>query len=787
MLESLSEHQRLIADRQAQQLEQQKRTNAATQAVADITKKSADVTQDLMGNLAPALETVDKLQKGKTRQEQLRGSGNFGDFLEFVGNEVRDPDTYTRTGRAKTLAETTSLMNVQTQVAQLKQSALQDLSQVVKADLEASGGQLALASLMETQSAERMTAEVARVEQQAMLLQQNRALAQQKLATMSIEETKAAAVKAAGGSIDVGGVLISAGDLEARVLELDNSAYLAETRQAARELKNTALEQKIARKQLENMNLPQLRELTITGSPDYNLSDINDVYKLKTAAQAEGIAYDVQMNKYANWSDGVLVPVIQDLQKIEPSIPKNSSLDSSFKGYQGTVMAVTRVLQGYREAGRDMPPEVIAQADITIQEARTQFESAITKEAKQRSGNDQDLENIYTEMYRGNPVPRASVEAALITRLNKGMPLTDVLPPETAKLVQQKFNTKFQEKMLQNQMGLGSDKTTLKQEAMQEAIYEGVQNSITGRTNELFWDQANKAGNPLSGILTPYQVMGMVAESDARGLKAFAATYQLDEAEMQAVADGNEIPGKVTRRDAQNLEVMQNQELLMRLDSMGAGKAEQYVDWWNKNGDQYVAEKKAARLAVSRTAGVQEAAMETYASDIEADQIRGYQQGINDAFDSYNGLKQQRYQEMISFDLKPEHRQAALLQFDESLSDGERKQFMSGFLLPLIREGQKNGLDFTKINAIVEQAIDSNVAATPEIGKLLKKVAKNRPAIVGRVESMMERPFWSYLAPVKMSPRSGMDPSEWLDNTVRQNGFTWYAESLKGERENARP
>jgi hypothetical protein len=132
---------------------------------------------------------------------------------------------------------------------------------------------------------------------------------------------------------------------------------------------------------------------------------------------------------------------------------------------------------------------------------------------------------------------------------------------------------------------------------------------------------------------------------------------------------------------------------------------------------------------------------------------------------------------MVNFDLNPKHRQAVLLQMDDSLNDQEKKIFMKDFLLPIIDEAQKNGLSYEDTNIQVEKAIDANMAPNEQVAKLLKKVAKKRPSIITNIESATGNIFWR-IAPGES--RMGFQPHTFVRRSVLGSSYVWYQDALKG-------
>ncbi len=418
--------------------------DAANRQLSEIAQRQAQVSQELVSSLEPILKTVGDAESGRKEQEALKSSGNPLDFLTSIGNEIVDPGKYTAAGRSKRVAEATQQMNVLSSVAGLKQAAMADLGKAVEADFIAGQGALNAATLTTQQQNELLQAEVTKVSAQAQTMANLASMQETAMMSMTSEQLKALSAKANGQPIDVGGVIIQPGMLQQRMDAMAERDLLAENRQLAREANRVELERKLAKKQLETMSLEELRPMMLSGSPDYALADIKEVYQTKQDAMTAAIDRDSKIYQYTDFGASILAPAIQDLDRAMPNIPKGSPLESAASGYKTMLVAVTTSLQEYQKSGQPIPVEMIDAANKTILASKESFEKQIEKEAKFKAKGDKDLQDIYMETYRGNQPPQASVESAIQTRLKKGAPLEDVLPPKEAKRISQLYNEKFQ-------------------------------------------------------------------------------------------------------------------------------------------------------------------------------------------------------------------------------------------------------------------------------------------------------------------------------------------------------
>lgn len=766
---SLTRQDEFRAARQKQEQDMLAETEKANREKAKIAQQSTAVSQQLAKDTTGLVDTLGKVESAKQEVDALRSSSNPLDMLSLIGKQVRDPTLYTREGRSKTVAEANQLLNAKTQVASIQQSALQDLSQLVDTNLALKGAGLRSAQLSESQNQELIQAEVTRIQTMGANLAASNTLQEQKLAMMSEEETRRVFETSKGQPIDVGGVVLSPGLLEQRMQTLEDRQIMRDARESARDSKKLELEKKIAKKELETMNVEELRPLLLNGDSRYDLADIKQVYDTKMNAKTADLERQTQLFKYSDFGASTLVPAIQDADRMGQAIPSNSPAGVALKAYQNSIGFVASRLKQFQDSGVPIPVEIIASADVALREEREKLDKAIDKEATLKSKGDKNLKDAYTNLFRGEPVDRASVTSAVQTRLEKGAPLDDILPPEVGKLVQTRYQEIFQDLQRKNSMNpLGSDKATIKQMAMQQAINEGIGTVITNRTQDLFTNQLKDPSNPLYGAMSPNTFLGMVAKADAEGTADFKRTYGLSDEEYTRFAKGEAIEGKVTSAQRAELGVIQSQRLLMQLDSVNPGLAKKYSEWWSTKGPAYAEKTQQDRIANATRSGLPDAAMETYAGDMEKEGQYAYMQVMSAAYDSYEGAKEERFNNMVSFDYKPTHRQAALLQMDESLNDGERQAFMKGFIFPLMAQAREGNLDYEQTNALIEKAIDANVAEDPQIAKLLNKVAKNRSRITENVESIMTKPFWR-----------AQNPN--LRRALSVRKYAWY-EEIAGEQ-----
>jgi hypothetical protein len=790
--QSLAQQDALREQRQLEQQKQALRVDQGQKDMAKIAVAGTQVSQQVVDSMAGLTKVVGENQKAEQEMRDLQTSGNAGDFIQAIGKTISDPQRYTAAGRAKRLAEESNNVQALTAVASAKQNMLSMAAGAVDAQVKAQAGPLNMAQLQETQGNERIQAELARTQTQAQTLATNNQLQEQQLAMMSPADTKAALAKSGGKPIDVGGVIISPGQLQSRVDQLDARQDIADARQAAQETKRLDLNDKLARRELETYSVEELRPMLLNGDPTgkFKLNDIKQVYDTKTAAQTDAIQTAVKAFQFQDFGASTIAPAADEINKIQPNVTPGTPLARQLQQFKSTVGAVANTAEQFRNketGGYDMPPAVAAASNLAVNDAHDKLMAEVNKQAKQQAKGDKNVEEILNNTLVGNPAPKETVQAAILDRLDNNRPLNDILSDATATKVKQIYTQTYQNLLSQaiaNPMANSAEsKKLLKEQAQQEAIKQGIGQEITSRTVDLVTNQIDMPDNPLVGQYDKNSFLREVANADSRGRKIFKDTYNLTDEEMARVSQGQAVPDKgVGPEQIANLTTTQNQELFLELDSHQNGLAKKYVDWWGQKGGDYINRVQDARHQEAQKGGIQGLSYESYASEMETQQSQDYVGSLQDSFNNgYDQTKKERYHNLVSFDTRPEYRQAALLQLDSSLTDSEKQKFMGDFLLPAIKDMAAKGGTYTYINDQVEQMIQAGVSNSPEVQKILQKVSKNRTNNVNTLEGILVKPFWNRVA-LSMTPFAS-DPESTLERSVSsRREYQWFEDLYKEQK-----
>lgn len=797
LTQTFDNQDQLLQKRQAEEAAQQARVNEAQADMAKISVASAKVSQSVADSMGALGTVLDQTHKNAQEQDQLLHSGNPWDALQLVGKQMLNPEDYTRAGRDKKLAEASQEANVRVSIGAAQQAMLQDASKAVEMQATAQAGPLNIAKMAETQGQERIQAELTRVQAQAGQLATSTQMQNLTLANMGADQTRAALASSKGQPINVGGVTITPGALETRVQELDQRQDIQESREAARTQQKMNLDKRLAQRELSTMNLEELRPLMATGDPSgrFDLDDIKHAYDIKSQAQTDIIGNAMKQLQFADFGANVIAPAADQINQMQPGIPKGTPLEREFNNYKLTVGTVAQSMNQFKDPQTGqykIPLELSAASNLAVNDANSRLEKAISTQAKFAARGDKNMEMIYDATYRGQPIPKDVIESAVTDRLSNNKPLDDILPASTAAKVKTIYQQTYQNLLAQAVMNPVSNtaesRKILQQQAQQTALEQGVGGEINDRTIDLLQNQTSMPDNPLTGVYDPAALTKEVALADQQGRNTFKSTYNLTDEEMGRIAAGQTVPDKgVGQEQIAQLSAVQNQAFFMRLDGHQLGLAKKYVDWWTNSGRDYISKIADARHAKAQGgSGVQDLAFEAYAGQMESQQSNEYIGSLRDAYDNgYDRTRDQAFHNMISFDQKPEYRQAALLNMNRDLSPGEKKQFMTGFLLPLVTDAQGKGLNYEQTNTLIERAIGGAKLPDPSMQKILQKVQKTRDSDSTALDSILTKPFFRSSMTSYIFPGVGTPAQVQLRNSVNNpdpdSGYGWFQDIFKGQ------
>lgn len=785
LTDAFDRQKNLQSARQEQEQDYQQKQNAATAAKARIADSSAKITNDLLGSFADLQKTLDANKNAAAEQAAKFSSGNPMDAIEAIGNQILDPSTYTRQGRQKKLNEVQQDVNGRVAIAGAQQNALAALSATVDADLAVAGAPLAQAKLNENQGMERI--ETARLEQAARAQNLATNTQMQQVALMNLDSTQVAALKqkANGQPIDVGGVLIQPGLLQERSDQLDQRQDLINARENALAVSKQEQADKANRKILETYSIPELRGMLQTGDPtgQFKLNDIQQVYGIKQQAASDEIARVAQGLQLGNFMDAVVLPTDDQVKTMQQTVPQGTPLAAEVDSLNFTNNMVAKMIGQYKDAGKEVPIEVMTMANDSIQKAKERVNTQIEKQATLMARGDKDMKELHMERLRGNPLPAATVQSAIQSRLSDNKPLTDILPKDVADDVSRRYREKVQ-KLKASSMANAAfgtvDKKAIEAQAQSEAINEAAAASVQNRTVNLLTGQLDIPGNPLNGIVSKGAFLDLVAQSDQEGKAALQSRLGLTDEEMTRALNGEVIPGKAESDIRPELALAQNTQLFFKLDTQEAGLAQKYAAWWSLQGDKYIQGQIQQNVLGPGNKDLQSQALESFATPIQAQGSQAYQASVSAAQNYYGQAKEEKYKQMITFGSNPTYRQAVLLQLDKTLTNPEKTQFMTNFILPIVKSVRENSNDsstlYEETNKAIEQAIDMGVAADPQTQKILNKVVRERPEMNRLLDTTISNPWWDSAFP---GVSASTVQSARVINTTKGLDYDWFQNLMK--------
>ena len=770
--ESLSNQAALALKRAELERQNQVKEQEVIKQKAQLAQKSMDIQSQLIDSMSPLMDALKTTTAAAEEQKKLRESGTLSGFLEAEGNKILDPAKYTKAGRAATIATEQQKFQINSEMATQKQALLEQTAKVVDMNLLAGATELQKAQLDEKLGQEKIQTELTRVATQGQFMQNSIILQDQVLSTLDSNAARAAYEKSGGKPVDIGGVMIAPGLLEKRAIEAEKYDLAKENAALAAEAKNETLRLKNMRAMAQHMSIDELRKAMVNPSPDQDVQIMQQVYDVKVKARTDMVTQATQQAQFTDIAASVLVPAKDDIVKMSAAARPGTIVADGVTAYTKS-MTQAGILLAQIPEGQPVPLEVAVMVQDIVTKGKATAEAAIAKQIAVESKGDENLKSMLNSVYHGEPINQGTVETAVNARLTKNQSLADIFPPAVATRIKKRYDELYSDLLKKSAMSFGgdTDKELLRQQAQRQAIEEGIMQSIPNRADDRQVLQLSQPRHPLAGFYTPTALLTTVREADQAGEEKFMQINGLTPEEMNELRNGRDLPQKniLASNARSQLYAMQNQALFLSMDTKEPGLSAKYAQWWAENGDKYAADTAQKRLANTKT--LEEGALETFANGIELNQTQEYNASIQDAHQMYDNEKIQRRKDMMSFNLDPVQKQAAALQFDSTLNDAERKQFMKGFIVPIIQQAKEAKLDYNATNQKVEQAIEANMSNDPVIAKILKKVAVNRTTVNENLESIANPiPNLAWWNPV---PAKYMAPQFLPENQKGKRNYQW--------------
>ena len=476
------------------------------------------------------------------------------------------------------------------------------------------------------------------------------------------------------------------------------------------------------------------------GGEQYHRDDVDAAYTRRQQVNQDWINSQVIEHNLAGFDKTALIAEDSRLKSITPRFRENTPAAEAARQYQAALGLFTKSVDS-----EDMAARLVGYAQF--QSAKASFDKVITAQAKAESNGDKGKEDLLVEYYRGNPVPKATLQTTLQERLVKNKPVNDILPPAVALRVQRRYIDAYQAKLTESKGNMlqtpgAEDKKMWQAEAAQEAIQWGINESITGRTESILSGQVSHPSHPLFGW-TPAKMVGVLKQADDTAFKDWKGKNGLDDAQALTIQGG----GKLADRDdspalLNELKAMENTQLIMELNGIDGELGTRVAKWWEVSGQDYLQAEQQAYDSTTVQNSFEETQLRALAGQQELDSMFQYGVGLTNSDSDIENEHLQRRADFLTFGGNPENTQAMLLHFDQNLKDAEKALVMKDIIGPLLVEAGTRGLTYQETNSFVERGIMNAEPANGELKRILKTVRRDREnyiQMLGDIQTMGHR------------------------------------------------
>lgn len=792
-------------------------------------RKSANTTRQ--GQLE-VLGSMDSTIAKAKEAIRLSDSNNPLDRLQLWALQQGDPSGYTRTGNTERLTYLQDASNSLGNRELLKQAGFMDEITGIQADLEGSmlgdDTEVALLKAQEMAGKEAIQATLDTQAARLGMLQNQVTMQATAIQTMTPDQVRTAQMAAnesPTGTVNIGGVQISAALLGERANQLDDREYLMDVQQVQKEtiVLNNMTQAQVANAMTEalgsadglatvsgtKVSLARLQERNSALS-DRNyanaiqfdsLASMAENNLLKTQARIAQTFSIPELNEiisnggYAEDGTQYDLGVLTNVRELRSSAQQDeinnmlmgatvgdpmtsvtghdqwlksiqaapgSALESIIKGEQ-----VTTNVAGALIASGD--PARVAAAMSVVNASRAKIEEAVTAEATRLGAGDKDLAIAYGYQLRGLPIPQEVVTNAIIAKKMAGKPVGQWLTPQNRGI----FDITYQAKLAELEMSQPMSDTATRKAQAAEAAMDAVMTTIGGGlTPELMAFQFQSSTNPLKGVIKPEIFMSLMHQADVDGAAAYQRATGATEDQMAALNAGEYNPDFVATQAAQ---------LYLSLEKAKPGLGQSYLDWWNSPERQSMAVSyNTAKSATTKDftelselslvlPGVPNA-LATYASTLADGQRHMYADDLRN-----------QHMQYVTFNGDASTKQAFLLQSDPALTATEKQQAFALIFQPLIDQVTANNMPADQASTFIESQIRSMRPTDPVAKGLLTKILAGRDTSLNTLQAFVQTkdlfiagPGMPIIAPLLGATQSGQ-----LSGQVSQ--YQWYKE-LKGQK-----
>lgn len=793
----------LLTQRQAEEQKFVDVQAGANKEALDISKKSNSTQAAYVDALKPAVSEFADLEQARQKQAALQDGSLLG-ALTAMQNAMLNPRLNTADGREKTRGEISQYVNSISTLSVAQQAQYQKELEQVNAGLAVKQEPLVKAELLEKQGMQVIQSQQTRIDTILKGLQSNheaQGLVLEQMTPDQLNQSRTNSLK--DGKTNVSGFDIPTTAFDSELLRRNDILYNQQVHDMAIKDNNLKMQQAATDRMLPNFTLTQKQRLaageavtiqTAEGPKQYS-GDMFTPGKIDSSITAEQkrrsefnkstadrmMFGDPQATITDEFND-----LTQTVDKLPTGSPAQTLVKDRLRNLATAAGAVTQ-LQRNLHVGPDGPVQnpdpdqmnnvvaMTAGVMTRINDSKKAVDQAIEKQATLSSHGDPQLKSLYMAHYHNEPVPSDVAINGASNLIANGYAPTEFVGPQIAKLAQQKYQVALND--AKNQAALaGADSISAKNqrvELAQRALESALNESVARQTDQFLGGQyaldatknPNLQSNPIAQardavgdkiFKSPGDYIQLMGRSDKEGLDLMRQDSQYSWLQDEDIA--NLKSGKTVSHDGhvmnqadfvQVASPYQAQSLLFNLETKQNGLGSQYTKWWQDHGDEYALEFVKSVSNPSNAKMMQDNVNQVLTADTIQNGMKQYQIAISIAQDTFGKELLNRRQSWVSYAQDPSNRQAALLQFDGTLTDGDKTQLFNGLIKPAMIAAKKQNLNFQQVNSLIDQAftnpesIDLTIAQNKTLKGVITKANIHRTEMIKAMHEMMDAPWYA--------------------------------------------
>lgn len=795
-------------------------------AVADQAEASRSATRKKQ---LEVLSGVDE-QLGKAKEAiRLTDSQDPMDRVQLWMLQQSDP-AYTRDGNLRRIEYYQAAAAAVGGIEEINQAGYADQMTSIQQDMELAkmegAGELEMLKMSEDQGKERIQLYMDQQAAMAGTLQNQVSIQQAALTQLPAEGVAAAteeAKKSKDGKASVGGVMIPLSMLQERQTQLDDRAYLTETRQLERvglilnnstmddvvalqaqaqkdgfavkdgvkismarlderaaALTNRDYQMKLSTYQLSDLedaskrktdrkiiergySIPELREMVLNGGKDAEGQQFEPALVKEIYDQRIGLQSDKTALDLANMQMGDPMQAVVDQKTYLESFraPAGSALETMITKQKSVMNVASKYVS---DAGTGDETNAMV-ANQVLQGGREQVEAALKQTATDLSGGDKDMESILNFTLRGQPVPQDMLESILTTRVQKGKSLTQFLSKDSNAAFLSAFYTLKDEYAKSNPMMEPAD---IENMAAQEALGAVKQIAATGITDEVIMQQTYDKTNPVSGVFGPQEFLMLTKGADERGIKLYQQVMKLSDEDLK----------KTLANPPDDLAAAQAAQLMKDLDKKQPGLGRKYMDWWMSEQSQTFVRNYASNKYSTASGTSKQTELGLVLPDVPGF-FSTYSQMLGQGDTYAHAQDFQREHTLFSqFGADSSIKQVFLLEQDANLTPTDKQVAYTTLIKPLLDVTRQQEMNSTQAAQFIESNLMSMQPNDTRAKAILKKVLAGRSGSLKVADDFVKAHNMGYvLTPgvYGVPPMSvNFNTGNQVDMATQAAGFDWF-------------